>query len=507
MKATQAQNARHLGLAMTVLSGAYSAGIWLSDYALMQDLPGHIEVAFLIRQLVEGDPLYTEAFKLRSLPWPNALSHLLIAALGKLVGEVIAAKLLATSAIVAWNLSLVVVGRQLKAPLWGLLLASLSSLDLAWGYGFLGFLLAKPCVLLSWHWLTRDKAPARAWVLALAQAPLFLLHGFAWALCWLGFALFMLRGSQRWRTLLPAAFTALPLSWNYLDTLYFGATEPHPMRATYRWLDWQAVLPTLWRDLTEVYGGSVDSLVYLAALLIYIALYARRRTRQHTLNTREVAWGTVALGLAAAALILPYDTPNVAVIAPRSLSFAFALGALLLSAHCARSPLKSGVDRALRLASLALCLAHGTAHAWSTHHFARTEMLRFDALLARLPARAKVAVMYRLHRGRGGARFNLRYWPRLGALRHDLRFNDSFAYLPTTFVVLRDKTQRNKLSLYGRASCQNLKTWDFLLLQKRQAELPQRLEACFTFKESVERWHLFEHRPAKAPPYADWSRP
>ena len=127
----------------------YLWALWSVRYPIMQDLPGHLETAFLHARLRLGDPEYLGSYRIQSQPWPNSLCTILLSYLGPLVGYVVAAKLLLSVYLLAWPLSVAVLARSLGRSEWLALLTLPTMLDLSWGLGFLGFLLGKPLVVLA----------------------------------------------------------------------------------------------------------------------------------------------------------------------------------------------------------------------------------------------------------------------------------------------------------------------------------------------------------------------
>lgn len=121
--------------------------ILLPTYPAMVDLPQHAAQISMLDSIIEGDYAYGQLFRIN---WfrPYWLGYGLIFFIGQVTGFVLAAKLTAAIAVVAFPIACALLRKELNAPSildWLFLLAPFG---FAYDWGFLNFLIAAPLGVL-----------------------------------------------------------------------------------------------------------------------------------------------------------------------------------------------------------------------------------------------------------------------------------------------------------------------------------------------------------------------
>ena len=194
------------------------AGLWLTPYPPVVDLPQHAAQVATLQELWSGNELYNQTFELNWFA-PYTLTYLLLYALALVLPVGIAGKLLISACVAAVPL----LTRQLlratdSQPAWAWLTVP-GALSVAFYWGFMPFLLAIPVGLYLWLLTIRfakTPTPARAAGIAVCCVMLFFCH------------------------VLALGFTAL-IALVYTAALHFK--EPRKLLAS--WLPYTAGLPLI----------------------------------------------------------------------------------------------------------------------------------------------------------------------------------------------------------------------------------------------------------------------
>jgi hypothetical protein len=158
--------------------------LWLTHYLPMVDLPGHAALMTSLRELAEGNQLFTEEF-VSNWFTPYLLGYGLLYAVALLVPIALAAKVVVSVAIVLTSYLTGVLLREAGADERWKWLAIPCSYSLAFYWGFVSFIVAIPiALLLLIHTIRFDRNPSlgRGVVVAMLAVLTFFAHVIAMGL-------------------------------------------------------------------------------------------------------------------------------------------------------------------------------------------------------------------------------------------------------------------------------------------------------------------------------------
>jgi hypothetical protein len=463
--------------------------LWAAPYPVMQDLPAHTEMSCQLLQIWRGDERFTSTLFVHGQPWANSLPTVVLAALLAIAPSLAMTKLLLSLALVALPLSLALLFRRFGASPWLALLCAPFSFDLAWSYGFFQFICAKPLLVLAlWsaHRVVTSADPRplvharEGLALAALLVLTFITHSLVFLVALAACALVFLVCAPRaraWVRVWPLAFAAA------VTAPFFVATRA-PSRAPIAWRE--GALAHAWEDLGDLRAAASDAAPFVVVALVVVALLALA-VRARARPTR----GQLALALAAGVVFVgwlkgPVVLPQVSVVSPRLLSLAcvLAIGALpLLDTARARGALVGAALVAICLQVAATTIAYRA--------FARDEMGDFDALLAKIPARARVATHYASPFSPYGRHNALWHWPKLACLTGASFTDDLFAYRKTAYVELRPERADFQLPPH-RLRAEALQPYDALLVRGDVHALRDRADLALVGETGT--WRLFTVR-------------
>ena len=453
-------------LAVLVLVGACaSLPLWLAPYPPLQDLAANVELGCQLLRVWREEPAFTDALFVHGQPWANSLVSLVLAALLALSPSLAMAKLLLTGALIAWPLAIAwMLVRARKSP-WLALLCVPLAFDLAWSYGFLHFVLAKPLVPLcvgAALWLVEADARrtwlARAALLAGLLVLTFLVHSIAWSVALACVALVLAVHVRRPRDLLWLAvpvLSVLPTAPFFLASRDAGT----PGFVT-RWRVASDALAQAWGDLGDQHPGAGDATPWLVALVALVALIVRERVQLRAWDRARVA--LLACGIAGLVVWLkaPPVLPQVSVVSPRLLSLALLFVVVALVPAVLTPRARAGLVAAMACATLLFVVDLSRAY----RAFSREDMGDFDALLAEVPEGARVATHYTTPFSPHARHNALWHWGKLACLEHGASTDDMFAYRGTSYVAVRPDARATFVRPPHRLRPDALRTFDALLV-------------------------------------------
>ncbi|HEY7642930.1 MAG TPA: hypothetical protein VH814_24570 [Steroidobacteraceae bacterium] len=158
--------------------------LWLTHYLPMVDLPGHAALMTSLRQLAQGNPIFSAEFRANWFT-PYVLGYGLLYAVSLLVPVAVAAKVVVSVSIVYTSFLVGVLLREAAADERWKWLAIPCSYSLAFYWGFLSFIVAIPiALLLLIHTIRFDRDPSlrRAMIVAALAVLAFFSHVIAMGL-------------------------------------------------------------------------------------------------------------------------------------------------------------------------------------------------------------------------------------------------------------------------------------------------------------------------------------
>ena len=157
-----------------------SAPVWLVPNFVHQDAPSHTYNAYLLANVLSGEPEFAKYFRLN--PVPNSTGHLLLAAALEVLSPMIAAKLVGTlcfaalAASVGW-LAYAIGGTESSGL--GVAMGTALAFNTPWLLGFFSFIIgiAGACFTLGlvWRWRSRMTVP-RTVVLSILVLAVYFSH-------------------------------------------------------------------------------------------------------------------------------------------------------------------------------------------------------------------------------------------------------------------------------------------------------------------------------------------
>lgn len=158
-----------MAVALAIALGPAIAAIWSVPWFVTQDGPAHLYNARIIAESFDPASPYASAFAVRALPLPNWAGHVLYLAIGSVLPPAWAERAAATMTLVALTAATAWLRRRVVpedgpgGTLGTATLAALLGLNVAWLFGFTGFLLGAallPMTLGVW-WSSRDRPGLR----------------------------------------------------------------------------------------------------------------------------------------------------------------------------------------------------------------------------------------------------------------------------------------------------------------------------------------------------------
>jgi hypothetical protein len=464
-------------------------------FPIGQDLPAHIETAAQILALWRGDADVAAHYVLHSLPWPNALPTMGLAALMTVTDGLDAARLLTGLGLVLWPTSLALLCRPLgRSPLWALV-ALPTTYDLAFAYGFFHFVVGKPLwALVLAHAVdtARSSDVRKVGALALLLPVLFCTHLLlGLSAIALSIVVVVVIGNswpRRAAGVMACVVGAVPALW----WMHGQPTAPQDSLIA---LPLAEAANQLWANLGDIAPDDSDRGPWLlAAVVVAIAIVG-------TLVQRGVRAGWIAretlvllsLGLLTLgfALLGPIRTHQASVVAERfsSLGVALLVLAVPITINHTRRWQRATVVAAGII--IAVVMAWGTTSRWRA--FNTDDMGDFDALLQRIPPGTATATHFVRPLSVNG-RFNvLWHWPKLVSLRGGVT-DDSFAWRATCVVGLRDSAtppRRRAMRANEPFSSKGLKGFDQLVVQGHDPRVDAAIRrGLLTTVLSTGVWHL-----------------
>src|SRR5687768_13855832 len=146
--------------ATVVLALPALAAIWFLPYFVTQDGPAHQYTAEVLARLIAGDSWLASHVHLQSIPLPNYLAQIILAALSVLPGRA-GDQILMSLTIAGLALAITWLRHSVQPQSSGLLIvpfALILTMGRLWLLGFYGFLLGVTlfCITLGWWWRRRD---------------------------------------------------------------------------------------------------------------------------------------------------------------------------------------------------------------------------------------------------------------------------------------------------------------------------------------------------------------
>jgi hypothetical protein len=482
--------------------------LWLIgryDFLPMQDLSGHIELAFLHHRLSDDDPAYAPFYRVSPQPWPNSLSTVVLSAFGSVLGFESGAKVLLSLYALAWPLSIGLLAKLLgRSPLVALF-AIPTILDLNWGMGFFNYLLAKPLVVAAvCAAITFSRRPGllRGAIVVITIWLTFLAHGLAFGLsgAWAGFAVLCFsRGVRRLLNLWPLVLTlALPARY------VLAQRDAGPSSGAWLFGQWEQMLIHFWPHLGALSPSTTgDELAYLlafAAWFLAVAFPWGPMTASEPAHARQ---GSVFLWVSVVALFAAYSLgpltmPNVDILVQRFLVFSWALAMII--------PLRFPAGLARYSAALLLVGAVGS-HVYSMsaqyEKFNVVEMGGFSELIDMIPPGKALATHY-YRTGSPFARQNEKamwHWPKLYGVRKGGggHSDDTFAWRSTSYVNLTETGLKNgTYAIPTNLNHARLALFDYQLTHGGSREdVIAQLSPVADYIATRSQWHLFRVRKPK----------
>jgi hypothetical protein len=485
------QTIAHVVIGLSSL--AYLWLIWASEYLIMQDLAGHVEIAFLHVQVNSGNPIWTDLYQMHSQPWPNSLAIVLLGELGRLFGYWTAAKLLLSVCILAWPLGVLFLARSLGRSPYLALLSLTALLDFNWAYGFFNYLLAKPCFLLclglAIRFVKADGAKLHTWLgvaLTASLALTYLFHSMVWvysmaACAWavLCFGSGWDRVKRQW-PLLVCITIAIPFVVSRLG-------QP-PGTGQIVWNGLGNGLSQLWECLGLLNKGITDELAYAIPFICWmVLLFLAGRVRDATEKRRSVFLLVLLAGIMGLYFFGPLHLPDVAVIVVRQLVFAWVL-LLMLPAVQVKTLLRRLVLAGAILLGVGIQVA-GTH--WHYDKFSEYEMGDFRALSEHLPRGSRLATSFVWNDSSYGVNRAGWHWPKLLAVWREGHTDDSFAHRRYTYVTLTETARARGLTTSYDLNPARLEKWDYLLVRMRNRHLKKRVGKHLTEITRTGLWVLY----------------
>ena len=476
--------------------------VWLLfsvQYLPMQDLPGHIELSYLHDRVSAGDPAFTGNYRIAPQPWPNSLSTLLLSLFGGALGFPVGVKLILALYVLTWPLSLGLLARSLGRTPALALLALPTIVDFNWAIGFLNYLLAKPvtvAALVGALWFCRRPSPGRGAALFGLLTLSFIAHAIAYAVAMAGAGLAIVYFSRRWRRLTNLWPVVLACAVPYR---YVAAQARAKAPGSWSWYDFDTGIPWGWNHLGDLGSSNFEEWTYVISFALWLLVFL---WQQHRPDGRgdgpHAESSSLFLWLGGFLLFVlygwgPAHMPNVAIICPRLLVFAWVLMLLL--------PLgmPSGWRRAVVVAGM--CLAVGLHVGGTSSRYARfnrVEMAGFEELVRMIPPGKALAVHYARLQSPFAKHAAMWHWPKLHTVWNGggARTDDSFASRSTSFVTLTEPalatgTFTGSPGLNPGA----LARWDYLLVHGGDRPgIAAAVASVATPVGTRSEWHLYRIR-------------
>lgn len=318
-----------LAILFAAMAALHLLPVWRAPYVPTVDGPSHLYNAVVLRELAAGTPQFARAFVVDGRPWPNWLTHLLLAGALSIAPQVVAEKLVASLIVLlflggCWRIAGLVDGASrvyafVVMPLAFHLLFQMGFYNYALGVALVPFAIA------SW-WRRRERD---GWRSVAATASWLLLCYFshvvpaAAAVLFIGVLWLAVRDGRRWRQLLPLVPAAALLVW--------FALQPQPPGGTWTWhgaLLWTPLLKTmllLTFDIRQLTFGAALAAVLAAAIVATFALENVDRQRRRIVFGRRDVFLLLAAIATALYLAAPLSAEEGLVLKARLLIFPYLL--------------------------------------------------------------------------------------------------------------------------------------------------------------------------------------
>lgn len=405
---------KRLAAAMFVVLLAAHAWLLLGSRLLpCTDLPEHLAAATVVRHIGEPGNDFEKYYRVEGFPAPNQ-AHLRLCALPVFPSVEAANRAIFALYAALLPVALLLVARKLGGSGAWAFLAFPFIYHFSVSWGFAGFALAVPLVLLFYRFFVLEErgvsGPARAGLAAASLVAIYLVHMlaalFALLVLAIGLAGAKRRGAEAaWRLAAALPVLAIAAAWWFGGSAAGGGAGMAAFLGEYYggpflagWGERRLAFILDNYHLFDGARGYAVALVFsLAVALPAVAYLAVRRTRETPRELRPSAWAAASLFLAALACValLPNALPGQTVLWQRFSVYLF-LGLAALGARAAPRRLPRP------LAALFVTLAAAHLALWAQYFAAfNAENRGFDRGFLRVEPRGRLAGLVYDHTFRG----------------------------------------------------------------------------------------------------------